>query len=503
LTERAGLPPPDVILEGHFGEADRMRYTHMPFEVPPGHRQLHVRYEYSDRIDSDPLLSGGNTLDIGLFDPRGTASGSPGFRGWSGSHKDEFVVGEGWATPPYIAGPIEAGRWHVLLGPYKVGPRGCDWRVEIRFDRGLDPPERDLERVGEAVRPTLPAAQEGWWRGDLHCHTRYSDGDSWPIEMLHAGTEAGLDFLGVTDHNQVGHHAEYRAGGNGRPIVVPGVEVTTYGGHWNAWGTDRWWEFRTPEASAVEQAMIDAAASGAFVSVNHPKPFGPAWQYDGITAMHAVEVWNGPWAGLNVVALEFWESRLLAGQRLVAVGGSDTHFLRSTDPDLRHGRGLGTPTTWVEAGPHPDAAAIVAGMHSGRMFVSESPAGPQLYIERGGNGVRVATRGADGAALVIVGDGRILAAQAVEPAEGEWSTSVRVPSGTSYVRAQLVGATGELRALTSPVWMSRARRGRQFASGARNAGRIAPGASNGPTPGLSTARGCSIRPNLETPGPGA
>ena len=125
-----------------------MRYSLVPFQVGPGHRQLHIRYSYSDQIDSDPLLSGGNTLDIGLFDPRGTETGSVGFRGWSGSNKLEFVVGEDWATPPYAPGPILPGTWNVLLGPYKVGPRGCDWSVEIRFDPELPPFERDVVRMG-------------------------------------------------------------------------------------------------------------------------------------------------------------------------------------------------------------------------------------------------------------------------------------------------------------------------------------------------------------------
>ncbi|HEU4571361.1 MAG TPA: CehA/McbA family metallohydrolase, partial [Candidatus Limnocylindrales bacterium] len=446
------LGAPDLVLEGRFTDADLRRYVTVPFEVPAGLHQLHVGYTYSDRIDSDPLLSGGNTLDIGLFDPRGSGTGSPGFRGWSGSHKDEFVVGEGWATPPYLAGPILPGTWQVLLGPYKVGPRGLDWRVEVRFDPGLDAPDRDLVRVGKPTRPALPAARPGWLRGDLHCHTRYSDGDSWPAEMLHAGAEAGLDFLGVTDHNQVGHHAEYGPGGGAFPVVVPGVEVTTYGGHWNAWGTDRWWEFRTPEAAAVERAMAEAAASGAFVSVNHPKPFGPPWEYPGAAAMHAVEVWNGPWAGLNAASLEWWESLLARGLRVVAVGGSDTHLLRSIDPDLRHGRGLGTPTTWVEAGEGASAAAIVAAMRAGRTFVAASPAGPQLYLDGVAGAVaRVGGRGGEGSALVVVADGAVVGARPVDPTAGddardgaEWSVEVRVPRSASYVRAQLVRTTGEL-----------------------------------------------------------
>ena len=444
------LRRPDVVLTGRFSAEHQKRYKHVPFDVGPGHRQLHIRYEYNDRIDSDPTLFGGNTLDIGIFDPRGTGTGSDGFRGWSGSNKLEFVIAEDWATPPYAPGPILAGRWNVLLGPYKVGPRGCDWRLEVRFDAGFAAPPNDLVRTGIAVHPALPAARDGWWRGDLHCHTRYSDGDSWPSEMLHAASETGLQFLGVTDHNNIRHHEEYGTGGGGTPVVVPGVEVTTYGGHWNAWGTDRWWEFRTPEASAVERAMAEAAAAGAFVSVNHPKPFGPPWEYPTVRSFHAVEVWNGPW-GRNGIAVDFWESRLRTGARLTAVGGSDTHLLRARDPDPRHSQRLGWPTTWVATGLRLDRDGILDALRGARTFVSASAAGPQLYLEPGGKGVRVSARGGGGMRLALITDvGQI--ADSLVSEDAEWTESYVVPRDARYVRAQLASDRGDLQALTSPLW---------------------------------------------------
>lgn len=442
---------PDIVLEGRLTDADRMRYVLVPFELPTGVHQLEIRYGYSDRINSDPLIGGGNTLDIGLFDPRGTETGSVGFRGWSGSHKDAFVVGEDWATPPYAAGPMPAGSWHVLLGLYKVAPRGCDYRIEIRLDRGLQSPERDLVRAGEPRPPVLPPARAGWLRGDLHCHTRYSDGDSWPAEMLHAAVEAGLDFLGVTDHNNVAHHAEYGPGGGSLPIVVPGVEVTTYGGHWNAWGTDRWWEFREPTGRGIELATRAAARAGAIVSINHPKPFGPAWEYDTIGAAHAIEVWNGGWPALNAIALAFWDARLRAGERLVAVGGSDTHELRSSDPGLRHSQALGGPTTWVEAGPRPDAAAIIGGLRAGRTFVSASPAGPQLYLDRLGDELAIEVRGGSGTALSLIGERGTIDAWAID--SEIVTVKARGPADTAYVRCQLVDPSGTVTALTSPIWL--------------------------------------------------
>jgi len=76
---------PDRRLEGHFEPDDVWRYRHIPFDVPTGVEQIHLRYSYTDRIGSNPTITGGNVLDLGLFDERGIEPGSPGFRGWSGS----------------------------------------------------------------------------------------------------------------------------------------------------------------------------------------------------------------------------------------------------------------------------------------------------------------------------------------------------------------------------------------------------------------------------------
>jgi hypothetical protein len=450
------VEPAGVVLQGSFERGHEKRYRHVVFEVPSGVRALHVRYEYSDRIPSDPLLSGGNTLDIGLFDPRGIAPSSPGFRGWSGSNKLAFSVSETWATPPYLSGPIMPGEWHVLLGPYKVGPRGCEYRVEITFDADAGAAEpRPVALLPEPkMRVDLPAAAEaGWLRGDLHCHTLYSDGDSWPAEMMAAAVSRGLDFLGVTDHNQVGHHADYASvRGEQLPIVLPGVEVTTYGGHWNAWGTDRWWEFREPATAAVSRAMQAAAARGALVSVNHPKPYGPAWEYPGAVGYHAVEVWNGAWERQNHVALAWWEQQLRAGRRLVALGGSDTHMLKTRDPDGRHGPELGRPTTWALTRGQRTAEAVLKALLSGQVFISRGPDGPQVYLAREPESerVRVHVVGARGAGLLLI------SAEGVEHAarvgSEDWCARPRLPNWRRYLRAQVIDAHGQVLALTNPLY---------------------------------------------------
>ena len=83
-----------------FEPGQDREFRHLPFTVPEGVRQLHISVTYNDRIGSNPMLTGGNTLDIGLFDHQGTASGGPGLRGWSGSERTEIAIDAEGATPP-------------------------------------------------------------------------------------------------------------------------------------------------------------------------------------------------------------------------------------------------------------------------------------------------------------------------------------------------------------------------------------------------------------------
>ena len=152
-------------------------------------------------------------LDLGCFDPAG-------FRGWSGGARDSFVIAEFGATPGYLAGPVTAGLWQVVIGLHLVPAV----RPSVYRDRGvvvgrLAIPRRAACHVaggaGRARRclrqaraaPALPA-EPGltWLAGDLHAHTFHSDGAMSVAELAAHAVERGLDFVAVTDHNTVSHH---------------------------------------------------------------------------------------------------------------------------------------------------------------------------------------------------------------------------------------------------------------------------------------------------------
>ena len=65
-------------------------------------------------------------------------------------------------------------------------------------------------------------------RIDLHSHTRASDGTQSPTELVHAAVAAGLDVLGLTDHDTTAAWAEAAAVADEVGLtLVRGIEIST------------------------------------------------------------------------------------------------------------------------------------------------------------------------------------------------------------------------------------------------------------------------------------
>lgn len=453
--------PQAITLTARFEPQEEKTFRHIPFDVPEGVRQLHISVTYNDRIDSNPMLTGGNTLDVGVFDHQGIESGGPGLRGWSGSVRTEITIDEQWATPPYRAGDIGAGTWHMLLGSYKTGPNGLNANITITLGTEHRPPDIPaMPELGDLRRtPLTPAAEPGWYRGDLHMHTVYSDGDSYPHQVAAIAYETGLDFFSITDHNRAQSPVRLVPQGDRWPVFVSGVEVTTYAGHFNVWGTDGWYDFRDPTPEGLQAAVDAAHADGGLISLNHPKPYGPPWEFPEVDGFHAVETWNGWWGRLNNLSIGYWADTLNMDSRErwhVGIGGSDVHKNRErgTAANPLSQATMGYPTLWIHTHDGLTQENILAAIRAGRCFVSESPSGPQLFARQDGAQIVVRVVGAKGDALMTIGPHGCVAANAIVDADARfsWPAADLQEPGASYVRFEVHTATGGIRALSNPVW---------------------------------------------------
>lgn len=458
--------------EGEATQEDRQRsaYFYLPFEVPAATTRIEVQYHYEG-------AGRGNTLDIGIFDPRGTGMLDGGFRGWSGGARAGFFIARNSATPGYLPGPLIPGTWKVILGLAEMDAPSFRYWVDVGVEVDVlatDPGNGEtpvLSAVSPVVRPGPPSGR--WWKGDFHSHTVHSDGANTIPELVASARERGLDFLAITDHNTTSHHVEIAALGDVGLLLVPGEEVTSYHGHANVWGVREWVDFRFEDEVAVRRLMDLVHAKEAIFSFNHPKHVGPPWEFPQLTP-RAMEVWQAPWRWYNWEAVALWESKLAAGEQVAAVGGSDTHTIPPAK--LTHPHGLGEPTTWVWVEGDLTEQSLLGAVARGRAFISESAAGPLLDLRAdGGDGcfgvlpggtvslrngearLRIRYEGpADKRLLVYQGRDVIFEARTAERETRE--VAIR-SDGPSYVRAEVRGFRGRpergevVHAMTNPVYL--------------------------------------------------
>ena len=362
------------------------RYTYIPFDVPDHAVRIGISYQY-DRAN------GTNTIDIGLFDARSTSSDTDprGFRGWSGGRRSEFFVSRDEATPGYLRGEIPAGKWRVILGLYRVAPGGVDVSLKIDIEtaetrstvrstteRKIRPSSSNASVESSTPRRSsfeqkIAGRGVRWWTGDLHMHTVHSDGD-WTIPgLISSARDTGLDFIVITDHNTASHHEEIDrlSRGSRQPLVLRGEEITTYGGHTNAWGlpSGTWIDFRTHPGDTPRISDIAAQAhhAGALISINHPFVLcgGCAWSYDAAARdFDAIEVWHGPWDFTDEPALKMWDKILQSGRHITAIASSDSHR-----PDTP----IGKPSTHVAATVLSQPALLKA-IREGHAFLTDEAA---------------------------------------------------------------------------------------------------------------------------------
>ena len=335
-----------------------------------------------------------------------------------------------------------------------------------------------------ALRALAPAVTAKprlqWVAGDLHVHTTFShdsyggphDDNTGPEEGYTLGHSVssqfavararGLDYMAISDHNDI--RSQSAPGFGGGLIGIPAYE-NSLDGHAQMLGATRLYDNGDKSAAAVARLAAELRADGGVFQVNHPAEGATDdqldWKLGYAVEPDTVEAWNIstlyqpplPSASDNDGAIRYWEGWLDRGAKVGATGGSDNHYLATTAV-----QGAGQPTTWV-AVRRRTAAGVLEGLRKGRTFVSHQPpahAGPRVFLEgdRNRNGryetvvggtvgsrspVRVRVRGAPGAFLRVITDGGELAFDPVPITSPRFKHAFRLPSGASWVRAEVVG----------------------------------------------------------------
>ena len=488
----ASSPPPaaadaiELRRVGTITGVDHQRFRAVEFEVPTG----------IDRIDIDFSHDGQGVrtvVDLALYD-------EAGFRGASGSNKTALTIGAVDATPSYLPGLIRSGMWRLVMGFPNVratvglpgrGMPPTNYEVRIRLHRqGHVLPESAF--VAGALR-----GEARWYRGDFHAHTAHSDGSCesrtgrrvpCPIfKTLLAVDREALDFIAITDHNTNAHYNGLRElqAYFDQLLIIPGMEMTTFGGHANVLGIDQWPAFLKPDSSAVDIAAVfsETRRRRGLVIVNHPglpaneDCMGCGWSGQaGWGEVDAVEVVNGgsllrfASAEGPFSALEYWQRLLDRGVRVTALAGSDSH-----DPAAAADRQVpvGRPRSVVYAS-QLSQRALFSSVREGRAFVDVD--GTQTRhvdlnvisatqnVAMGGVvqlapetdfSLDVATRDVLGQQLIVtIGDssrGRVVQSLAIS------SATMTIPLKTSgcerWLRADVrEPATGRLLLISNPIY---------------------------------------------------
>jgi hypothetical protein len=525
-----------VDFQGDVPPGKAKGFLEIPFQVPPGTTAIRIRYSY----DQPGGGCGGspNTLDMGVYEPKPAGTDYwpiSSSRGWSGSAVKNFAIAvngfsdeatynpsrkayvQGRTTRAYRPGPIPAGEWAVELGLAYIDPADTDGvhyhvRVETSSDGIWSNDPYAPSGYSSAPVRTTP----GWYAGDLHVHGEQEPGNA-PMSQTFARAfdsisagGAGLDFVTLVDHNNnVAHDdlARYQQH-NSNNLIIPGVEMTTYRGHYNNEGKAPLLDFRSgPIYDASQQqvrgevppAQTFAAIQdeGNWAQINHPSIFkaapsfcrGCAWSYDDAetdySKVDSIEIQTGP-AGIpfsaptatnpfTAEAIAFYEHALDAGFHIAAVGSSDDHQGGgATGP---FDSPVGSATTVVHADDLSEQA-ITAGVKADHTYVklfgndgpdirlaADVPGKPEAIIgdSVSGSSAKLVARVTNASESGRPGQWRLVLLRNGEPSQsvpfsGDGVEKTFSASGSARYALEVVRTNGGVdfvEAYSSPIWFTK------------------------------------------------
>ncbi len=351
-------------------------YVEVEFAVPAGTVEIEIAHD--DQSDYD-------ILDWGVWSPEG-------FRGWGGGLEDNAIIGVAQSSRSYLAGPITAGTWRVVIGKAKLDDMG-HYSIDVTC---RDNATLTVQPTG-TFDPAPLMSERRWYRGDFHVHSEESgDANATFAQIAALAKTQRLDFVNLSDHNtssQLPLIAAFQE--SERDVLfLRGAEITTYAGHGNSVGTISYVDHRIGFAGrTIDGVLDDVAAQDAIFIVNHPalelgaNCIGCAWKHadTDFSKVSGIEVITGKWDVTEPIftpgALEMWDEQEDTGHRLAAIGGSDEHRA-GTGTGLQD-TPIGAPTTHVLADDLSEAS-IKEAIRSQRTMVNlRGPDDPVVAFRMG------------------------------------------------------------------------------------------------------------------------
>ncbi len=192
--------------------------------------------------------------------------------------------------------------------------------------------------------------------GNIHVHTRYSDGEGVHAEIAQAAAQAGLDFVITTDHNVWVQGCE---GYYGKVLLLVGEEIHDVrrippADHLLVYNAA---SELAPWAADLQGLIDEVNRRGGFSYIAHPYEYASSLSQDlvaipwvdwGVAGYVGLEVWNymsefkallrGPLSAIFYAyfpalgirgpfraTLRKWDALLAQGKRVAAIGAADAH----------------------------------------------------------------------------------------------------------------------------------------------------------------------------------
>ena len=237
------------------------------------------------------------------------------------------------------------------------------------------------------------ASNRGKFKGNLHLHTTWSDGNSEASEVVDRYRQKGYHFLCFSDHDIYTRTNEFDSENF---VILPGMErgglnptIDTndnLGFHFTVLDNPNWkaqeryshlQQFDYPQKWEGEQSVADCIQElqehGNLVILNHPEWHMTSFEVMKKFDFFAVEIYNHAteWNLSSSYGTAYWDYALQNGKRLFGVAADDAHDYSRRGEVQEYGGG------WIVVdSDHLTQQALISSIEDGNYY---SSTGPEIY----------------------------------------------------------------------------------------------------------------------------